>query len=474
MKKILSLLMSSFLGLNLSVGNPISMELIKSTENNSHLYTDYKSEENNIDINESIEPQKAENVQLFGDINNDGMINSIDASDILAYYAMLSTSGERAYELDFNIADVNYDGYINSVDASIILSYYAFISTKNYMSLSEYLVYRSNSASTSTTVTATTSVVTTTTTTALNNKNVPGEVLLNIDDVPTYKNSPYIAINDNTPYFDVSKFGTDSFEYYSPLDSLGRCGICMACIGVDIMPTEQRGEIGNVKPTGWHTVRYDDIIKDKYLYNRCHLIGYQLAGENANVQNLITGTRYLNNEGMLPFENKVANYVQTTKNHVLYRVTPIFVKDELVCRGVLIEAYSLEDKGSDICFNVFCYNVQPGIEIDYSNGESKALVDVTTTTTTITTTITTTTTTTTTTATTKKTTTTTKIITTTTTTVTAPAYGAKYIANIKTKVFHYASCSSVKRMNEGNKWYYDGSRDDLISQGYKPCSNCNP
>lgn len=161
------------------------------------------------------------------------------------------------------------------------------------------------------------------------------------------------------------------FETYSSLDALGRCGVAFANVCTDTMPTEPRGEIGSVKPTGWHTVRYDDLIDGMYLYNRCHLIGYQLTGENANERNLITGTRFLNMEGMLPFENMVADYVQETGNHVLYRVTPDFQGNELVARGVQMEGYSIEDNGAGICFNVYAYNIQPGIEIDYLTGDSR-------------------------------------------------------------------------------------------------------
>ncbi len=186
-----------------------------------------------------------------------------------------------------------------------------------------------------------------------------------------YSGSPFVEVNGNVPYFGEEEHTTESFEIYSELDSLGRCGVAYANIGKDLMPVEERGEIGMVKPSGWHTVKYPEVIEDLFLYNRCHLIGYQLSGENANVQNLITGTRYLNVEGMLPFENKVASYVRETGNHVLYRVTPVFEKDNLVAEGVLMEAYSVEDEGKGVAFCVFVYNVQPGIEIDYAAGESK-------------------------------------------------------------------------------------------------------
>ena len=189
--------------------------------------------------------------------------------------------------------------------------------------------------------------------------------------LPPYSGEPYISVCGGDPDFSENEITSVSYEYYSELDALGRCGVCIASVGQDIMPTEKRGSIGQVKPTGWHTVKYD-FVDGKYLYNRCHLIGFQLTGENANKRNLITGTRYLNVEGMLPFENMVADYVKETENHVMYRVTPIFVGDELLARGVHIEAESVEDGGDGIMFNVFCYNVQPGVVLDYATGEGTA------------------------------------------------------------------------------------------------------
>lgn len=188
--------------------------------------------------------------------------------------------------------------------------------------------------------------------------------------VPDYTDEPYVAVNDNMPAFTEADMTTESFETYGRLDRLGRCSQAFANIGPDLMPTEKRGSIGMVKPAGWHLIKYD-IVSGKYLYNRCHLIGYQLSGENANEKNLITGTRYLNVEGMLPLEDFVADYVDETGNHVLYRVTPIYEGDELLARGVQMEAYSVEDEGEGVCFNVFVYNVQPGIEIDYATGDSR-------------------------------------------------------------------------------------------------------
>lgn len=191
-------------------------------------------------------------------------------------------------------------------------------------------------------------------------------------EIPAYSGQAYVEVNGNIPYFEDSELSAESYEYYSELDLLGRCGVCMASIGQDMMPIEERGEIGGVRPSGWHTVKYPGMIDGNYLYNRCHLIGYQLAGENANTKNLITGTRYMNTEGMLPFENMVADYVRETGNHVMYRVTPVFEGDNLLSDGVLMEAKSVEDNGAGVLFNVFCYNVQPGIIINYENGESMA------------------------------------------------------------------------------------------------------
>lgn len=279
-----------------------------------------------------------------------------------------------------------------------------------------------------------------------------------LSDVPAYSGKAYISVNGNVPYFTAAELTTTSFETYSDLDTLGRCGVTYACIGQDLMPTKERGSIGMVKPTGWHTVRYDDLVDGKYLYNRCHLIGYQLTGENANTQNLITGTRYLNIEGMLPFENMVADYIQETDNHVLYRVTPIFEGNNLLANGVLMEGYSVEDKGAGVSYCVFAYNVQPGIEIDYATGESK-LADSA------------------------------QQEEQKTATVTPtpspepekqePATGseasqADYILNTNTKKFHYPTCSSVNDMKEKNKQEFFGTRDEAISNGYFPCGRCKP
>lgn len=257
--------------------------------------------------------------------------------------------------------------------------------------------------------------------------------------IPTYSGDAYVAVNDNIPSFTAAQYTNQSYEYYSPLDTLGRCGTTVSCIGRDLMPTDERGSIGSVKPSGWQSVKYD-IVDGKYLYNRCHLIGFQLTGENANKQNLITGTRYLNIEGMLPFENMIADYVKETGNHVLFRVTPIFVGNELVARGVHMEAYSVEDGGDGISFSVFAYNVQPGIEIDYATGLSclsgETLPPAETT--------------------------------------GAPTGDRTYILNTASKKFHYESCSYAVDLSEANKAVFTGSRDALIAEGYEPCGRCKP
>ncbi len=193
-----------------------------------------------------------------------------------------------------------------------------------------------------------------------------------LSDIPPYEGESYVNINQNKPEFTEEELKAESFEKYSDLDTLGRCGVAFAKVGMETMPTEKRGSIGMIKPSGWHTVKYD-IVDGKYLYNRCHLIGFQLTGENANPENLITCTRYMNTVGMLQFENKVATYVKETKNHVLYRVTPVFQEDDLLARGVEMEAMSVEDHGEGISFHVFVYNVQTGIRIDYHTGDSSLL-----------------------------------------------------------------------------------------------------
>lgn len=255
-----------------------------------------------------------------------------------------------------------------------------------------------------------------------------------LEDIPEFTDSPYIKINDNQPYFTEDDYSDASYESYGKLDKLGRCTSAIANIGKDLMPTEKRGAIGSVKPTGWQVAKYD-FVDGKYLYNRCHLIGFQLTGENANEKNLITGTRYMNVDGMLPFENMVADYIKETNNHVLYRVTPVFKDNELVARGVLIEALSVEDKGEGICFNVYCYNNQPGVTINYATGESELSNSQSS---------------------------------------SSSSKTGTYILNTGSKKFHLPDCSGAKNIKENNKKTFNGLRQQLIDEGYSPCKSCNP
>lgn len=265
-------------------------------------------------------------------------------------------------------------------------------------------------------------------------------------------NEEYTVLNNNVPEFTENEITTVAFEEYSELDDLGRCGVAFACVGEEIMPTEERGAIGQIKPSGWQMVKYD-IVDGKYLYNRCHLIGYQLTGENANKKNLITGTRYMNSYGMLPFETRVAEYIKETKNHVMYRVTPVFEGDNLLAKGVQIEGFSVEDKGKGISFNVFVNNIQPGVEINYLDGTSKLESGD------------------------------------------EPEEETEqeleqkpeeeknieneskdtiYILNTNTKKFHYEECSSVKDIKPKNKETYNGTKAWLADNGYSPCGICKP
>ena len=282
------------------------------------------------------------------------------------------------------------------------------------------------------------------------------------ETIPVYDDEPFTVINDNIPGFTEQEMTTEPFEYYSSLDNDGRCDVAYANICRDIMPLSERGAIGNIKPSGWQFAKYD-CVDGKYLYNRCHLIGFQLAGENANPENLITGTRYLNVAGMLPFEDMVADYVRKTDNHVLYRVTPVFNDDDLLASGILMEARSVEDNGSGVQFCVYCYNTQPCIDIDYSNGKSewdgtypdKEAAGV----------------------------------------ITAADLPGRnissgsdyinsdtsspvmtYILNTRSgsRKFHYPECDSVKKMSEKNRKEYTGTREEIIAMGFDPCKNCNP
>lgn len=260
------------------------------------------------------------------------------------------------------------------------------------------------------------------------------EASYNLESIPEYTGDPYVVINENVPFFTESDFTEEAFETYSDLDELGRCGAAFANVGKETMPTEERGQIGMIKPSGWQTVKYD-CVDGKYLYNRCHLIGYQLSVENANEKNLITGTRYLNVSGMLPFENMVADYIKNTGNHVLYRITPIYQDKNLVASGVLMEAQSVED--DTIRFCVYCYNVQPGIQIDYATGKSSLAAGSEE-------------------------------------ASKAPDQEATYILNENSKKIHTPDCPSVQDTKPKNRKEYHGSLQELLDDGYTGCKNCNP
>ena len=277
-------------------------------------------------------------------------------------------------------------------------------------------------------------------------KGSDSESYVTVDDVPAYSGEPYVEVNDNQPEFTEEELTTVSYEEYSELDELGRCQSTEACIGQDLMPTETRESISSVKPTGWKNKSYD-TVDGGYVYNRCHLIGFQLTGENANEENLITGTRYMNVEGMLPFEDEVAAYIKETDNHVMYRVTPVFEGDDLIASGVQMQAESVEDDGAGISFNVYVYNVQPYVVIDYRTGENWEGDEI------------------------------------------AEPEGKwadgteaepsdtkeqMYILNKNTKKFHKPECSGAKKIKAKNKGEYTGSRQTLIDEGYEPCGNCNP
>lgn len=266
----------------------------------------------------------------------------------------------------------------------------------------------------------------------------PQEPSYTLGELPAYDGQPVVILNENQPDFPDGDKTSQSFERYSQLDYFGRCGAAYANVGLETMPTGERGAIGQVKPSGWQTVKYD-FVDGKYLYNRCHLIGWQLTGENANELNLITGTRYMNVQGMLPYENEVADYVKETGNHVLYRVTPIYGDGDLVARGVEMEALSVEDQGKGVCFHVYAYNVQPGVTIDYATGESWGSGSDAP--------------------------------------VSETANGeleATYVLNTSSKRFHLPSCSGAGSIKEENRQEYVGSRSALVEEGYVPCGTCKP
>ena len=245
---------------------------------------------------------------------------------------------------------------------------------------------------------------------------------------------PYMIVDENVPGFSEDEITTESFEHYSELDALGRCGVATACIGTDLMPTEKRGNISRVKPTGWHSIQYDSV-EGKSLYNRCHLIAHQLAGEDANEKNLITGTRYMNVSGMLPFEEEVGDYVRETGNHVMYRVTPVFEGDNLLADGVQMEAYSVEDQGKGVSYNVYIFNAQPGIWIDYATGDSREIQPDD---------------------------------------MVSKEDASDFVLNTNTKKFHLPSCGNAEKIQKENKENFTGDRQQLVKNGYEPCGSCNP
>lgn len=259
-------------------------------------------------------------------------------------------------------------------------------------------------------------------------------------EVPAYSGMPYVTVNDNEPFFTEEEMKTENtFLEFSELDSLGRVGVASSCLNKTMMPTEPRGEIGDIKPSGWHTIKYEGYIADRYLYNRCHLIGYQLCGDNSDIRNFMTGTRSFNVDGMEPFENQVAEFIKNRNYNVLYRVTPVFEDNNLVASGVLLEAVSLESgikpkKERELCISVFVYNVQENIEIDYATGDSKVINSH----------------------------------------ISKTNHDCDYIVNKKSKKFHKPDCDSVKDMEDRNKTYFTGDREKLIEEGYKPCKRCDP
>ena len=285
--------------------------------------------------------------------------------------------------------------------------------------------------------------------------------------LPAYSGNPSVEVNGSIPAFTETERRRDAFEEYAELDKLGRCGVAFARIGSETMPTEPRGAIGNVRPSGWQLDKYP-WVDQKYLYNRCHLIGWQLAGENDNERNLITGTRSMNTQGMLPYENEIAAYVNGTGNHVLYRVTPVFQGKNLVASGVLMEAESVEDRGAGVQFCVWCYNVEPGVRIDYATGKSEAdgTIDEATADDADD-----------------------AAETTTTARPTAPAAqaandipeelradetDATFVFNANSRKFHRPECPSVEDMSARNRLYFGGTREQAIELGYDPCGYCRP
>ena len=330
-----------------------------------------------------------ENVLYFGDADLNGTLSASDVREVLLY-----TIGKRSLSPEGRAAaDCNEDFALDTADAREILE----------ASLYEQAL------------------------TVCPTLSASDRALMQADD---YSGEAYIVLNGNQPLFtDRQKTRQSAYEEYAVQDSFDRCGAAYAALCRALMPTEERESISSVTPTGWHNRSYD-CVPGGWVYNRAHLIGFQLAGEQANAQNLITGTRYLNASGMLPFENAIAAYIEQTDHHVLYRVTPRFSDDDLLCEGVEIEAWSVEDGGEGICLHVFCYNVQPGVIFDYQTGENRAASD-------------------------------------------APT-PILYILNTASKKFHLATCGNAASIAAGNRAEFEGHRDELIEQGYTPCGNCDP
>ena len=348
---------------------------------------------------------------MYGDLNGDGLCNASDASTVLLHAAAVGIGSPGMLDTgQLQAADMNGDGAVNARDASEILIFSALRGAGCRLTPNDFVYQR--------------------------------RLPVQASAMPEFAGEPYTVVHDGEPFFTVSDYDVSaSFEDYSAFDSLGRCRVCTANIGQDLMPTEPRGEIGMVKPSGWHTVRYDGLVDGNYLYNRCHLIGFQLAGENANVLNLITGTRYLNVQGMLPFENQVADYIHKTGNHVLYRVTPVFALDDLVAHGVLMEAYSVEDAGKGVQFCVYCWNAQPGIVINYPTGDSQLdetaqpsghtelYYD--------------------------------------------PAIGVTYICNTNTQKFHEPDCPDAGLIQDKNRREVSNTAAELTALGFEHCRKCS-
>ncbi len=334
-----------------------------------------------------------ETMRYYGDVNRDGVCTTADVRCLLAYTVDRYVFDDEQVAL----ADHNEDGIVGSTDArSILLAVMGGVPEKPYT------------------------------------PPAVDESLLRAD---AYNGEPYVVLDNNIPRFtDEEKQQTDAFEVYAPLDALGRCGTAYANLCQELMPTEDRESISSITPTGWHNRQYDHIAGG-WVYNRCHIIGFQLAGEQANKQNLITGTRYMNIDGMLLFENMIADYIKETDNHVLYRATPVFLGDNLLAEGIRLEAWSVEDGGESICVHVFCYNVQPGVVFDYATGENRAADD------------------------------------TPSDDTTEPIV---YILNIRTKKFHLETCGNAASITEENRAEFIGDREELIAEGYSPCGNCKP